>query len=134
MLRAIIIPESSFFRIEESKDINDLASYKYIYEDTFVEDVYNLENNYVEFLSNYYNCEIDTIREIEYNSIVKILTNINYISQGLEPAYYNYKDIANTVYEKFPIIKAIAYSNSSIQYGYSNFLKNNNLTLVKKYE
>ena len=120
--------------IEESNDINDFAYYKYIYEDSFVQDIYNLENNYVKYLSNHYNCEIDTIREIENDSTVKILTNINYISQGIEPAYHQYKDIANSVYEKFPIIKAIAYSNSSIQYGYSNFLKNNNLTLMKKYE
>lgn len=120
--------------IEESNDINNIPSYKYIYEDSFVEDIYNLENNYVEFLSNHYNYKIDEIREIESTSMVKILTNINYISQGLESAYYQYSDIANTICEKFPIVKAIAYSNSSIQYGYSNFLKNNNLTLVKKYE
>lgn len=120
--------------IEESTDKNNITNYNYIYENTFVEDIYNLENNYVEFLSNHYKCEIDTIREIENISVVKILTNINYISQGVEPAYYQYKDIAITICEKFPIINAIAYSNSSIQYGYSSFLKNNNLTLVKKYE
>jgi len=119
------------------KDINEkdnIVKYNCIYEDSFVKDIYNLENNYVYFLSKHYKCEIDEIREIEDSYITEVLTNINYISQGFEPAYYEYKDIANDICEKFPIITAIAYSNNSIQYGYSNFLKNNNLILVKNKE
>lgn len=127
LVKNLIVTDSYTTKITEN---NNKIEYKMVYDDIFVEDIYNLENAYFDFLSKYYNKSIDDIRNLEKDSS-KVIININYISQNAEPAYYEYSDISYKITNKFPIIKAIVYPYISFEHSYDYFIQENEHKLIK---
>ena len=131
LVKNLITTDSYTVKRKEISESNNKIEYENIYDDKFVEDIYNLENAYVDFLSKYYNKSIYDIRNLEEDSS-KVIINIDYISQNAEPAYYEYSDISYKITDKFPIIKAIVYPYIYYEHSYDYFIKENEHKLTKK--
>lgn len=122
-----------------------------IFEDKVVRDMLKLDNKYNEFLCRYYNVSSDYIHKKYYNgkninnvdAIMKEVLNLGsdaYHNDNTNYRYleYNYgvnrddyvviKKKTQSLFKKFPILEAVAYSNYRVSGGYfSYYLKQNGL-------
>lgn len=116
--------------ISDSLNGSYLVGYAPLYDELFVKNIYELENYYVDFLSNYYNISVDDIRNYESDN-GRILYDIGDICRNVDSLGYEYSDVSLKIVSKFPIVKAIVVSNINYTCGYDNFLEDNDLAYVK---
>lgn len=98
--------------VKNSYEILDIDSENsnitFNYEDDFIENIYKLDNIYLEFLSNIYRISIEEIKELEKNDINSIIFYINNYCQG---KYYlipeNYYHTTENIVEQFPLLKDV---------------------------
>ena len=109
------------------------------YDDKFVQDIYELENTYIDFLCKYYQVSKEEIRSLEENEIAFNINDLANISKG------NYDKDAlisfskeQKILEKYPLIKNLLIN----KYCYNDYelflertstnLKNNSHSKIKK--
>ena len=78
---------------EFSSDAEIIAKYDL----EFVEDIYKLENTYIDFLCKYYNLSKEEIRSLEENEIIYTIYNLEDTTQSLTKE--------NKLIEKYPLIE-----------------------------
>lgn len=114
------------FIIKDSYEILDVdlenSTTNIRYEDDFTENIYSLNNIYLEFLSNKYGLSIEKIQELESDNINGPLLYIQAYCQNdyniiPERYYYTVENLVN----RFPILKAMFNTTKTLAYEYENF-------------
>lgn len=123
IIKNILIKNAFTYREEDDHFIR-------VTDSNFIESFKELEEKYIEFLSVYYDTEIEEIRSLEEVEIKCIIVNINNIIDGKD--VINYKDEeAFEILNKYPLINNILNTTDIYQSNYETYLEDFNYTLTK---
>lgn len=118
MIRSLIVSEACDYEVDSNQNI------KRIYESDFSKNIYFLENKYIEFLSSYYNKNVEEIRLIQ-DEVYYIASNI-VLNNAFEIETGN-----NEIFDRFPLLKPILEANYINISEYDNFVEDSGLSLEK---